>query len=253
MSSKRLYHTVAERIKRGIADGTYPPGTRLPGERELAQQFQVSRVTIREAEIALQALGQVIIKTGSGVYVTDPAERGSLVFPEMSLFELTEAQSMFESEAAALAARNIEDTELTELVKLGGVLADNQTDDMTAVADADKDFHIAIAKASGNAAVLFVVKTLWKIRTELADSPETQSKETSGAGYVGRVAVYKAILKALEDRDSSAARQAMLDHFRHLLTFLIDLTEEKEMQVVQQRSSWSRKRYLHSRSPGHSN
>ena len=107
MKGKRLYHLVAERIKELILNGTYPPGSRLPGERELAEQFEVSRVTIREAEIALQALGYLDIKTGSGVYVLDAANVRTPGLPNTSAFELTEARLAFESEAASLAARYI--------------------------------------------------------------------------------------------------------------------------------------------------
>lgn len=71
MSSKRLFQSVAEQIACLIDEGAYPPGTRLPGERELAEKLGVSRVTIREAEIALQAVGRLEIKTGSGVYVSE--------------------------------------------------------------------------------------------------------------------------------------------------------------------------------------
>jgi len=115
MADKRLYHSIADKITKLINDGAYPPGSRLPGERELAEQFGVSRVTIREAEIALQALGQIIIKTGSGAYVLDPSERDYRALPNVSAFELTEARSLFESEAAALAARNMTDRTLRRL------------------------------------------------------------------------------------------------------------------------------------------
>lgn len=67
----RLYQGIADQITALIDQGVFPTGTRLPGERELAERFGVSRVTIREAEIALQAIGRIVIKTGSGVYVTD--------------------------------------------------------------------------------------------------------------------------------------------------------------------------------------
>ena len=61
MVSKRLFQSVAEQIAELIDEGAYPPGTRLPGERELAEKLGVSRVTIREAEIALQAVGVVLV------------------------------------------------------------------------------------------------------------------------------------------------------------------------------------------------
>ena len=52
MAEKRLYHSVAERIKELVRQGSYPPGSRLPGERDLAEELGVSRVTVREAQIA---------------------------------------------------------------------------------------------------------------------------------------------------------------------------------------------------------
>ena len=104
MKDKPLYHTIAEKLAQQIDAGKYPPGSRLPAERELAEQFNVSRVTIREAEIALQAVGRIVIKTGSGVYVRETEDELNRTFPEISAFEVTEARALFESEAAALAA-----------------------------------------------------------------------------------------------------------------------------------------------------
>src|SRR3546814_12282566 len=87
--------------------GTYPPGTRLPGERERSERFEVSRVTIREAEIALQATGWIHIRTGAGAYVEAVLPGDNAILPTVSAFELTEARSLFEAEAAALAAPTI--------------------------------------------------------------------------------------------------------------------------------------------------
>ena len=66
MSQKRLFHTVSEQILQLIADEGYGPGAKLPGERELAEQFGVSRVTVREAEVALQADAGHPLATGDG-------------------------------------------------------------------------------------------------------------------------------------------------------------------------------------------
>ena len=71
MSTNRLYHSVASRIIELIDSGAFPPGSRLPGERDLAEKFGVSRVAVREAEIALQAQGRLEIKVGSGAYVME--------------------------------------------------------------------------------------------------------------------------------------------------------------------------------------
>ena len=70
--NKRLYRNVMKKLERLIDGGECPPGGRLPPERELAERFEVSRPTVREAIIALEALNRVEVKTGSGVYVLPP-------------------------------------------------------------------------------------------------------------------------------------------------------------------------------------
>ena len=73
--AERLFRSIADQILALIEEENLAPGARLPGERELAERFGVSRVTVREAEIALQANGKVAIKTGSGVFVAEGAAR----------------------------------------------------------------------------------------------------------------------------------------------------------------------------------
>src|SRR5690606_36534344 len=74
--SGRLYQRVAERLAEVIASGEYPVGSRLPAERKLAERFNVSRPTVREAIIALELAGCVEVKGGSGVYVTSGSSSG---------------------------------------------------------------------------------------------------------------------------------------------------------------------------------
>ncbi|MGO4556246.1 FadR/GntR family transcriptional regulator [Stenotrophomonas sp. 2YAF22] len=109
MSANRLYQTIAAKLRKLIEDGEYPSGSRLPGERELAERFGVSRVTIREAEIALEAQGWIAIRIGSGVYVKPRPAQAAGGLPDISAFDLTAARAVFEAEAAALAASNIDE------------------------------------------------------------------------------------------------------------------------------------------------
>ncbi|MEE7559013.1 FadR family transcriptional regulator, partial [Xanthomonas sp. Kuri4-2] len=111
MSENRLYQTIVAKILKLIESGEFPPGARLPGERDLAERFGVSRVTVREAEIALEAQGWIAIKTGSGVYVRARPGTAFGDLPDVSAFDLTAARAVFESEAAALAADRAGDDE----------------------------------------------------------------------------------------------------------------------------------------------
>lgn len=244
MKSKRLYHSVADKITKLIDNGTYPPGSRLPGERELAENFGVSRVTIREAEITLQAIGRLNIKTGSGVYVLDPAETHSQGLPSVSPFELTEARSLFESEAAALAAWQISDETLEHLDKLVETMSGDDEQDENASQEADREFHLTIAAASGNGAVQYIVETLWKMRTELPEVRKAHAAVCRDEEAIDRGAEHAQVLIALRNHDPMAARQAMKNHFRRLLTSMIDVTEEQALQELRSKATESRQRYL---------
>ena len=89
MVEKRLYHSVANQILELIDSGVFPPGSRLPGERDLAKKFGVSRVAVREAEIALQAKGRIEIKVGSGAYVLDGTNKACLLYTSPSPRDLS--------------------------------------------------------------------------------------------------------------------------------------------------------------------
>lgn len=241
---KRLYHTAADQIKALIKKGTFPPGSRLPGERELAEQLEVSRVTIREAEIALQALGYVNIKTGSGVYVLDPAENGNQGLPKISAFELTEARLMFESEAAALAARHISDDSLEHLEELVNTMSTDDPQAEKARMRADREFHLTIAAASGNAAVKYIIETLWEIRAELPEVRETHAAICAVEKAADRRDEHAKVLSALRTRDPMAARQSMQEHFKSLLESMINVSEEQAIMELRKQAKESRQRYL---------
>lgn len=242
MTGKRLYHSVAGRISTMIADGTFPPGSRLPGERELAEQLDVSRVTVREAEIFLQARGMIRVKTGSGAYVLDPSNHNGSV-PHISAFELTEARTLFESEAAALAARDISDETLSRLdgylEKMGG----NGPGAEREAELADRNFHLTIACASGNAAVRYVVEMLWRIRME-SEPVRKVYDSVCLHDSTAREAEHRQIIDALRQRDPAAARLAMREHFRRLIEAMLDVTEEQALEELRRKATASRERFL---------
>ncbi|MEL7447307.1 MAG: FadR/GntR family transcriptional regulator [Pseudomonadota bacterium] len=239
MTGKRLFQSVAEQIAGLIDEGAFPPGTRLPGERELAERLGVSRVTIREAEIALQAVGRLEIKTGSGVYVSESQPGAEAVLPNASAFEVTEARLLIESEAAALAAQNITDDQvevlrgLIEQMRSGGEEAANQADEL---------FHRTIAEASNNAALIHTVKSMWRMREDIPDV-----KATYDAVCVhdadSRTAEHEAVFFALRDRDSAKARAAMREHFHRLIEAMLDATERMALEELQEQASKSRARF----------
>jgi DNA-binding FadR family transcriptional regulator len=243
MNDKRLYHKVAQQIIKLIKDGDFLPGSRLPGERNLAEKFDVSRVTVREAEIALEAKGLIDIRTGSGVYVLDPHMSTSRYLPDVSAFELTEARSLIESEAAALAATTITDEELDKLDVIVSQMGVEGSPNGALGHNSDQEFHMTIARATKNQAMVDMVERLWLIR---ADVPRIKVSYDSICGLdpAGRLEEHRAIAVALRDRDPSRARQAMRKHFICIIDALLHATEKREMEELKRKSTASRERYL---------
>jgi hypothetical protein len=247
MADRRLFEEIADKIADMVRAGEFPPGSRLPGEREMSERLGVSRVTVREAEIALQARGTIRIRAGSGVYVCGPAGADSAggaegALPTVSAFELTEARSLFESEAAALAAPTISDADLAKLDDLLAQMVEAGDDDARSTA-VDREFHMTIAAASGNRVIIHTIKTLWKFRME---DPEVRRTHQSICHHDGdaRQAEHVAVVEALRRRDPKAARQAMRLHFSRLLESMLDATEQRERQELERKAAESRQRFL---------
>lgn len=240
MSEKRLFQSVATQISALIEEGAYPPGTRLPGERELAEKLGVSRVTIREAEIALQAVGRLEIKTGSGVYVSQKPPAGNAALPKASAFEVTEARLLVESESAALAAHNITDEAIAHLSTL---IDQMRFGDEQAANEADEKFHLTIAESSNNSAMLYTVKMLWLMREELPEVKATYENVCVHDAEI-RTEEHLAVFNALKARDPAGARAAMREHFHRLLASMLEAEERRALEEVQQRATESRERFL---------
>ncbi|MEP1422280.1 MAG: FadR/GntR family transcriptional regulator [Erythrobacter sp.] len=239
MTSKRLFQSVAEQISELIDEGAFPPGTRLPGERELAERLGVSRVTIREAEIALQAVGRLEIKTGSGVYVGETVSENVAALPTSSAFEVTEARLLVESETAALAAHNMTDAVVQHLSSL---IEQMRTGDEEVANAADEEFHRAIAEASNNTAMVHTVKELWRMREDIPEV-KTTYEAVCVHDAESRTQEHEAIFFALRDRDPAAARTAMREHFHRLIEAMLDATERMAMEELQEKASKSRERF----------
>lgn len=239
---KRLYHTVVYQILELIDSGAFPPGSRLPGERDLAVKFGVSRVVVRDAEIALQAQGRLEIKVGSGAYVLDGSSNTLNGLPKVGPFELTEARALFEAEAAALAAPIITDESIAELEGYIGIMSGEIQGDMDAD-EADAAFHNCIARATNNHAIMFVVDSMWQMRTEAAQLQKVY-RQVCDKDASHREDEHQAIVDALKARDSAAARQAMRSHFTRMIDALLEASEEEAYREVKRQAAESRSRYM---------
>lgn len=223
IATKRLYRHIADVLLESIASGNFAAGSFLPPERDLAKQFGVSRASVREALIALEVQGRVSVRVGAGVQVLDVALRAqpqpSDAEPVIGPLDVLDARFVVEAETAALAARHATAHDLQTLqAALAQMLSDHARAPLQH--EGDRNFHIGIARASGNAALLMMVTTLWEQRyTPLQERLESLFN-TPGL-LTNSAADHGAILDAIRSHDPARARQAMRRHLNSVRkTFL---------------------------------
>lgn len=239
--SEKLYRRVIDFAVGQMNAGTFPIGARLPTERDLAESLAVSRATVREAMVALEIMGVVEIRKGSGIYVVAPsALKGRVAALDIGAFELLEARRSIEAEVAALAAQRIAADELAELEALLEVMTH---EDVAVSERADRDFHLCIAKATGNAAMVSVVTDLWNMR-DRCPLARTIHQRARGGDELLRLNEHRTVLDALRAQDPDHARQAMRDHLDAVIEHLLAKTECDELAAVRLRSAERRGRIL---------
>lgn len=237
---QRLYRLIADQLEVLIESGEFKPGMRLPAERDLVKKLGVSRPSLREALIALEVAGLVNIRIGSGIYVAERSpkkdERSHKVLRavpehEPGPLELVRARLSIESEIAAIAAKTATNVDLAairatiEVMKL-----ENQAN--PPLQDADREFHICIAQATGNTAFVHVVRNLWDYRNgNMWQMLEKHVLTDERLAHC--VDEHQAIYEAIEARDPRAARQAMRVHLRSAHDVLSkELQNEKPKKTV---------------------
>lgn len=208
----RLYRQIAGQIAALIDNGEFPPGSRLPAERELASLLGVSRTSVREAVISLEIAGRVEVRVGSGIFVAEPgaAQIVGLVDEGPSPFELLAARRLIEGEIAAVAARLVKKGDLNSL-RATVVRMREHADDFSKRDAADREFHVRIAAATGNGSLALVVEGLWHQRRGRLWSRIEKYFHTQKIRDA-TLRDHAAIIEALEQHDADGARAAMHRH-----------------------------------------
>jgi DNA-binding FadR family transcriptional regulator len=245
---RRLYAQIAEKLSKAIADGHHEVGQRLPSERELAQTFDVSRPTVREAIIALELDGLVEVRMGSGVYVLNrKPPTGAESVKDIGPFELLEARRAIEGEACALAALRIDDSQIDQLSALIEEMRhDNLDGEIVLSENADRRFHELIAASTQNSAIIAAVQMLWDVRGR---SPQTHLMDDKmrARGIKPSIEEHSLVVRALKRRDPEAARAAMHKHLTRVIEGLLEATEVAEINRARAVAAEKRQRYSASR------
>jgi DNA-binding FadR family transcriptional regulator len=171
VEKQRVAEEIAEQLRSLILGGQYPPGSKLPPERELSKRLRVNRASLREALKKLEHLGLVRIRQGDGTRVQNFMETGGIELvqhllplaggkPEL-IRDLLEFRRIFGREIARLAAARTPKSGTDGLGKLRE-LAD-RADKVTGALELfeiDFDFYVAVAQLSGNQVMLLLINTV---------------------------------------------------------------------------------------------
>ena len=202
------------KIKELISSGEFTAGARLPTERELTQQFGVSRSSLREAMRALALVGVLESRVGDGTYVTT-------LEPELlltgigfvsdlaradSLLEMHQVRRLLEPEATRLAAARLSDDDLGRLEEC--LRRMETADSEPAFIEADTAFHRVILDACGNATLSSLIQNL---SSGTMRARMWQSIVARGA-VEATLASHRSIYNALVARDAGTAAAADLMH-----------------------------------------
>ncbi|WP_040215204.1 FadR/GntR family transcriptional regulator [Clostridium polynesiense] len=217
IKNARVYEQVVEQIKLLIFKGIIKKGDKLPTERELAEQLQVSRTSVREALRALEVIGLIESRQGAGNYIRE-SFNGSLFEPLSTLFildngkaeDILEFRELLELQTVVLASERIDSEEAEEMKSILVALKASQDEEESILLD--KKFHYYIAKASKNILILNILEVISQLIDEFIR--DSRNKIYKAQKTWSNLNIHhEKILEALINGDSHQAFSAMKGHF----------------------------------------
>jgi GntR family transcriptional regulator, transcriptional repressor for pyruvate dehydrogenase complex len=207
---------IVRRLLDYLLSGEVQRGQRIPSERQLAETLGVGRALVREAIKALDFLGLVEIRQGAGTYFrgTEPGVLSRILewgvaLGEQRTVDLVHARGHLEVLVAGLAAENRTEDDLRVLRGRLATMRDASIEEPHRFAEADVEFHLGIARASGNTVLASMLQRIRVVVFAWIGHNIAASKTTSIA-----YAEHPPILEAIERQDVTAARAAMERHMQ---------------------------------------
>jgi GntR family transcriptional repressor for pyruvate dehydrogenase complex len=217
VKKSKVYQDIVRQIKDLISRGRIKPGDRLPPERELAELFQSSRNSVRDALRVLEQMGLIESRHGDGTYVraVSPEELTEplallLLQSRGQMQELWDVRRLIEPGVAEMAAERITAEELQDLEAILAVQQQKVELGLSTIEE-DTAFHYGIARATRNTVLLRVLDTIMDL---LRESRERSLQQ--GDRPIYSLAGHRRILAALARGDSTAARSEMLRHLQEI-------------------------------------
>ncbi len=214
LQRSRLYEDVGERLGEYVRATDMAPGDQFPPERELSRQLAVSRTSVRQAFVVLQALGFVDVRHGEGVFLRRTRGFGEsftkLVERRRRLPEVLEAREALEVKLAELAAGRRSEDDLAEMRSALSHMEAEIRDGGLGI-EGDAGFHHAIALAARNEVLLHMIDAMAEV------IQESRVESLSEPGRPPRsLEAHRRILQAIESRDPGLSAEAMGAHLRQV-------------------------------------
>lgn len=219
-----IFDNIVEQIRSKINSGEISPGQKLPSERELAAVFNVSRSTIREAIRALAFIGFLEVRQGEGTFIPKDMNRNLLatsihsllVSNKKELEELLDTRLAIEIQIVRLATERIRSENLERLNEI--CRKHRGTTEIGEKSQWDVEFHLEIARGSGNS-ILFNIEEGLRKRMENMTKTLLMSDESNRAVH----REHELILRCLEKRDRDQAMRAMENHLNHAKKIMLKI------------------------------
>lgn len=213
-NQKGISEKVADFIKEQIWNGKFKVGERIPGERDMAVELEVSRNTVREAYKILEAYGYLTARHGSGFFIASEAEQirkmtEGFIVSNSQINDLYDVRRLIEEGIVKWAAINRTEEQIRKLEKivLDSMKIASEGNDPLELAEYDSKFHLYLAEMSGNEIInrimYHLIDLLAKVRTQSIQIPN-RAKQS--------VLEHERILQAIKEGNEYKAKQLMIEH-----------------------------------------
>ena len=223
----RACDVVVDQLRSLIVDGSLPPSSRLPPERELATRFHTSRATISQAVRILSALGLLEIHHGSGVFVRP--QPGHLLRTSIdlligvdrpSMIQLVEVRGWIEIAATVRAAEIATASDVGRIESAFARLA-QERESVAKWLAADAAFHEAVLAATGNnfatTILSSVLHLMVRARVQAFEDTSSAPDWFAPTSFDGLVTLHRRIVSSITERDAAGAREAAVEHQHRLV------------------------------------
>jgi GntR family transcriptional repressor for pyruvate dehydrogenase complex len=228
VKSGKISLLIAQQIKSSILNGDMKPGDRLPPERELVDYFQASRISVREALKNLETCGLLLIRPGSGVFVSEADSKpinesfsSILRIQKTSLGDLTEARVILEPHLVRLACEKISQEDFLRL--------ENNIQEASKIVESGNsattinlEFHSIIAETTHNPVVALAMRTMFNVWNEwISELRENLHKRIQISEQA--ICYHRKILEAFREKDPQKVQDLMFRHITQIQGGLAEL------------------------------